>query len=72
MLVSNDLLAMLPRPFVELPQLASLLARVPVKEKTKPASIGLVQRADSALTPAAQAQALAGQLRAVAAQLREG
>jgi DNA-binding transcriptional LysR family regulator len=70
MLVSNDLLAMLPRPFVELPQLASLLARVPVKEKTKPASIGLVQRADSALTPAAQA--LAGQLRAVAAQLREG
>lgn len=68
MLVTNDLLAMLPRPFVELPQLASLLVRVPVKEKTESTSIGLAQRTDSALTPAAEA--LAEHLRAVAAELR--
>jgi DNA-binding transcriptional LysR family regulator len=68
MLATNDLLAMLPRPFVELPQLGGLLVRVPVREKTRDASIGLVQRADSPLTPAAQA--LAERIRAAAAPFR--
>jgi len=68
MLATNDLLAMLPRPFVELPQLSGLLVRVPVREKTRDASIGLAQRADSPLTPAAQA--LAERIRAAAAEFR--
>ncbi|MGQ0546009.1 MAG: LysR substrate-binding domain-containing protein [Betaproteobacteria bacterium] len=67
MLVTNDLLAMLPRPFLELPQLAGLLVRVPVREKTSVASIGLVQRADSPLTPAAAA--LAGHIRKAAGRV---
>jgi LysR family transcriptional regulator, regulator of abg operon len=54
MLASQDLLAMLPKPFVDLPHLKGVLARVPVREQTAPTAIGLVQRADAPLTPAAQ------------------
>lgn len=61
MLATNDQLALLPRPFVELPALKALLVRVPLREPSARAAIGLVQPADSALTPAAEA--LANQLR---------
>lgn len=66
-LASDDLLAMLPRPFVELPQLKGVLVRVPVREKTAASAIGLVSRADAPLTPAAQA--LAEQIRIAAKRL---
>jgi DNA-binding transcriptional LysR family regulator len=68
MVATNDVLALLPRPFVELPALRALLVRVPVREPSARAAIGLVQRADAALTPAAEA--LANQLRRVAGRLR--
>lgn len=63
MLATNDLLAMLPRRFVELPELKARLVRVPVREKTLEIAVGLVSRADAPLTPAAQA--LAAELRRV-------
>jgi len=68
MLATNDVLALLPRPFVDLPGLKNLLVRVPVREAGARASIGLVERTDSPLTPAAET--LANHLRRVAARLR--
>lgn len=70
MVATNDVLALLPRPFVELPALRNLLVRVPVREPGARTAIGLVQRADSALTPAAEALAI--ELRRVAGRLRAG
>jgi DNA-binding transcriptional LysR family regulator len=70
MVATNDVLALLPRPFVELPALRNLLVRVPVREPGARTAIGLVQRADSALTPAAEA--LASELQRVAGRLRAG
>jgi DNA-binding transcriptional LysR family regulator len=70
MLATNDVLALLPRPFVDLPALKNLLVRVPVREERARAAIGLVQRADSPLTPAAET--LANYLRRVAARPRAG
>jgi DNA-binding transcriptional LysR family regulator len=67
MVATNDVLALLPRPFVELPALQTALVQVPVREPGARTAIGLVQRADAALTPAAEAFAVS--LRRVAAQL---
>jgi LysR family transcriptional regulator of abg operon len=65
MVATNDVLALLPRPFVELPAVKGLLVQVPVGEPGARTAVGLVQRADAALTPAAAA--LAAALRRAAA-----
>jgi DNA-binding transcriptional LysR family regulator len=67
MVATNDVLALLPRPFAELPALKTALVQVPVREPGARVPVGLVQRADAALTPAAGA--LASELRRVAGRL---
>lgn len=54
LIVSSDYICLLPRQLVELPQMKGILRRVAIKEFAAHSEVGLIMRADSPLTPAAQ------------------
>ena len=66
LMLTCDLVSMLPLPFVQLPQMADLFTILDLDSGPVTNEIGMIYRADSPLTPAAQL--LAGHLRLAAGQ----